>query len=64
MMDGCTGGDPVEDFLIGGAGDDLAAFCDGGYGRRNKTDFFVLLLLDCLLLWIALVFVISCTEFL
>jgi hypothetical protein len=50
MMDGCTGGDPVEDFLIGGAGDDLAAFCDGGYGRRNKTDFFVLLLLDCLLL--------------
>ena len=42
MMDG-GGGDPVDDFLIGGAGDDvedLAAFCDGGYGHSNKLAVF------------------------
>ena len=56
MMDDGGGGDPVEDFLIGGAGDDgedLAAFCDGGYGHCNKELIFPLLLLllirvDCI----------------
>lgn len=46
MMDG--GGDPIDDFLIGGGGDgDLAIFCDGvptltgdgGYGDSNKNLF-------------------------
>ncbi|XP_047080701.1 transcription factor ILR3-like [Lolium rigidum] len=40
MIEGCGGGDPVEDFLIGGAGDDgedLAAFCDGGLGIEDVS---------------------------
>ncbi|XP_066317659.1 transcription factor ILR3-like isoform X2 [Miscanthus floridulus] len=36
-MDCAVGGDPVEDFLLGGAGDDgdLAIFCDGGLGIED-----------------------------
>jgi hypothetical protein len=41
-MDCAVGGDPVEDFLLGGAGDDgdLAIFCDGGYGDANRSSPF------------------------
>jgi len=43
-MDCAVGGDPVEDFLLGGAGDDgdLAIFCDGGYGDANRNSPFSL----------------------
>ena len=51
-MDCAGGGDPVEDLLLGGAGDDgdLAIFCDGvptlagdgGYGETNCNDSFFL----------------------
>jgi hypothetical protein len=42
MMNCAGGGDPVEDFLISGAVDDedLAIFCDGGYGDADRNSPF------------------------